>query len=249
MDKIRTEDYYVRSYETDFRGKVSIQSVCRYLGEIAGNHAAELGASVETLWSKKLSWVLSRLHLHMQKYPRWREAVRIETWPSGREHLYALRDFRIFSGQGVLIGRATTSWMVLDLTRKKPVSLPDFVTKIPVPDIPRALDDPFQKMPKLENVDISQTFNVRLSDLDINQHVNFVNYIEWAVETVPAETRKDFRLEELEISYRAESKYGDRIISEVKQIEHESRQVYLHLLRKEADDKEAAVLRTDWSPE
>jgi medium-chain acyl-[acyl-carrier-protein] hydrolase len=247
-DAIHVENYIVRSYEIDSRGRVSIQSVCRYLGEIAGNHAAELGVSVEILLRKKLTWVLSRLHVRMQRYPFWREPVRIETWPSGKGKLYALRDFRIFSGKGEIIGTATTSWMIIDLARKRPASIPEFISKIPVPDVPRALDAPFEKLPELEKADFSKTFNVRLSDLDLNQHVNFVNYIEWAVEAVPAETWKDFKLEEIEISYRAESKYGDRIVSQVQQTRQEGRQTCLHRLHKEADKREVAVLRTGWIP-
>lgn len=243
---IHAEIFKVRSYEIDSRGQASIQSVCRYLGEIAGIHAEKLGASVGILRSKKLTWVLSRLHVRIKKYPHWEEPVKIETWPSGRKNLYAIRDF-IISVREEHIGAATTSWMVVNLDKKRPVSLPEFIVQIPIPDRPRAVDDPFDKLPALETADYIRPFHVRLSDLDINQHVNFVNYIEWAVEAVPAETWNHFRLEELEISYRAESRYGDRIISEAQETVLENRRIYLHRLRKEKDDKEAAVLRTSWS--
>lgn len=242
---IHSDNFKIRSYEIDPRGRASIQSVCRYLGETAGNHATELGASVGVLRSKGLTWVLSRLHIQMKKYPNWGETIRLETWPSGRETFFALRDFLIYKKEE-RIGAATTSWMVIDLVRKKPVSLPDFIINISIPERPRAIDDPFEKLPGLDEVTSSKAFNVRLSDLDTNQHVNFVNYIEWAVEAVPAETWKDFKLEGLEVSYRAESRYGDRIISAAQEIKQEERRIYLHRLRKEKDRKETAVLKTDW---
>jgi acyl-ACP thioesterase len=242
---IHVEVFKVRSYEIDSRGQTSIQSICRYLGEIAGNHANELGASVGVLRSKGLTWVLSRLHVRMKKYPFWGEPIKIETWPSGRENLFALRDFLIYV-QEELIGAATTSWMVIDLARKKPTALPDFIIRISIPQRPRAIADPFKKLPGLDEVTSTKAFNVRLSDLDTNQHVNFVNYIEWAVETVPAETWKNFRLEGVEISYRAESRFGDRIISEAQEIDQKNQRIYLHSLRKEKDNTEAAVLKTAW---
>jgi acyl-ACP thioesterase len=83
-----------------------------------------------------------------------------------------------------------------------------------------------------------------LSDLDLNQHVNFVNYVEWAEETAPAKTWKDFRLEEIETSYRAESKYGDRILSQIQHQIQDRQLVYLHRLHKEANNREVAVLRS-----
>ena len=245
VKNIHVEVFKVRSYEIDSRGQTSIQSICRYLGEIAGNHATELGASVGDLRSKGLTWVLSRLHVRMKNYPYWGESIRIETWPSGRENLFALRDFLIYI-QEELIGAATTSWMVIDLARKKPTALPDFIMRIPIPERPRAIDDPFEKLPGLDVVTLSKAFNVRLSDLDTNQHVNFVNYIEWALETVPSETWKNFKLEGLEVSYRAESKFGDRIISEAQEIDQKNQRIYIHCLRKETDNTEAAVLKTVW---
>lgn len=246
ITSLYVENFKVRSYEIDSRGQASIQSVCRYLGEIAGNHAHRLGASVTVLRSKRLTWVLSRLHVQMKKYPNWGESIRIETWPSGRENLFGLRDFNIFSGKGEHIGAATTSWMVIDLTRKKPIPLPDFIAQIPIPKRPRAIDDPFEKLAGLENITTSKAFNVRLSDLDTNQHVNFVNYIEWAIETVPAATWKDFRLEGLQVSYRAESRFNDRIISEAQEIDQKNQRTYLHHLRKEKNNTETAVLKTTW---
>ena len=156
-----------------------------------------------------------------------------------------MRDFLIYI-QEELIGAATTSWMVIDLARKKPTALPDFIMRIPIPERPRAIDDPFEKLPGLDVVTLSKAFNVRLSDLDTNQHVNFVNYIEWALETVPSETWKNFKLEGLEVSYRAESKFGDRIISEAQEIDQKNQRIYIHCLRKETDNTEAAVLKTVW---
>jgi medium-chain acyl-[acyl-carrier-protein] hydrolase len=247
MKSIRKENFKVRSYEINSRGQASIQSICRYLGEIAGNHANELGASVGVLRSKGLTWVLSRLHVQMKKYPLWGDTIRIETWPSGQKNYFALRDFLIYD-RDELIGSATTSWMVIDLVKKKPVVLPDFIIRIPIPGRSRALDDSFEKLPVPDEITSCKAFNVRLSDLDTNQHVNFVNYIEWAIETVPAETWRDFRLEGLEVSYRAESRYGDRIISEAQEIKQDDRQIYLHCLHKEKDYLETAVLKTDWFP-
>jgi len=245
-ENVFIQKYTVRSYEIDSFGKVSVMGICNYLQDIAGSHAARLGVSVEDLFLRKMTWVLSRLHIRVYKYPLWKEEIRIETWPSGVHGRFALRDFQIFDKNDTLIGDATTSWMLINFNTNKPISMPDFITNIKIPDRNRAIADPFEKIPVLEKENVVKNFNVRLSDLDINQHVNNVNYIEWAVETIPLTIWQKYRLSELEISFRAESNYGDRIVSQTQHIENDTRQIFLHRLLRESDQREVAVLKTRW---
>ena len=242
MRYIRSDYFRVRSYEMDVHGNVSIQTICNYLQEIAGLHAAELGVSVIDLMKKNMTWVLSRLHVMLQKYPRWGEEIKIETWPSGAEGLYAIRDFVITATDKTPVGKATSSWMIIDLSRQKPIQMPDFVHELRVNNRPRAIDDPFDKMPKISKVDYEAQFNVRRSDLDINQHVNNVNYIEWAVESVPHERFRQMKLSELEINFRMESKYGDRVIAQTEVQEASC----LHKLIRSGDNRELALAKTKW---
>ena len=245
-NNIRKEQFQIRSYEIDPSGKVTIQSICNYLQEIASNHAYELGVSVHTLFKQKLTWVLSRLHLQMKAYLKWSEKITIETWPSGVNGLFAIRDFHIFSEQNELIGKATTSWMMLDLKKNRPITMPDFIQDIKLPDRPRAIDDKFKKLEIPHNYDFNKTFNVRLSDLDVNQHVNYVNYIEWAVETIPIDIWQNFRLDQLEVSFRAESKLGNQILSRAHQTKKSNQYIFLHKLSLESDNTELAILKTKW---
>jgi len=242
------ENFTIRAYEIDPKGKASIQTICNYLQEIAGNHARKLGVSVEILLKKNLTWVLSRLHVQIIKYPFWLETIKIKTWPSGVEGLFAIRDFLIFNQKDEIIGKATTSWMLMDIVRKKPIPMPDFVTNIRIPQTTRAIDDNFEKLPRLSKKNMERYFNVRLSDLDINQHVNNVSYIEWAVETIPMEILNKQSLCELEVSFRAESHYGNKVVSFSQQIAENNTNIFLHRLFRESDSKELAVAKTCWRP-
>lgn len=90
-----TGDYQVHSYEIGPDGHVRIQKVCNYLQDAAGCHARELGVSVDQLLPKGLTWVLSKLRLHMVRLPKWGEVIRIMTWPADVQRLFAIRDFRL----------------------------------------------------------------------------------------------------------------------------------------------------------
>ena len=139
--------------------------------------------------------------------------------------------------------------MMLDLKERKPILIPEYIEELKNTEQGRALNDRFEKLPKLDRVDSEKHFIVRLSDLDINQHVNSVNYIEWALEGVPADISKSYNLTDIEVTYRAESVYGDCIIS-LCQVETGANGCrIIHRLQRKADEKEVARLTSIWVPE
>ena len=239
---IHQEKFTVRSYEIDVQGVASVPAICNYLQEVAGNHATELGVAVDHLFRKNMTWVLSRLHVQVFRFPFWREEIKIETWPSGRQSKFATRDFLILDQKHRILVRATSSWMILDLKTQKPIVMPAFMDEIRLPDRKRAIDDDFPKITSPENPTLERRFDVRLSDLDINQHVNNVKYIEWAIESVPLDIWKEKILSELEISFRAETKYGEGIIIKTEQNDD----VFLHHIISDPEQRDLALVKSTW---
>ena len=239
---IHQEKFTVRSYEMDLQGVASVPAICNYLQEVAGNHATELGVAVDHLFKKNMTWVLSRLHMKVFRFPFWREEIKIETWPSGRQSKFATRDFLIFDQKHKILVKATSSWMIIDLKTQKPIVMPAFMDEIRLPDRQRAIEDNFPKMKVPKNPISERKFEVRLSDLDINQHVNNVKYIEWALESVPFDIWKIKILSDLEVSFRSETKYGERIIIQSEQDGDD----FIHNVISEDDQRDLALLKTTW---
>jgi medium-chain acyl-[acyl-carrier-protein] hydrolase len=239
---IHQENFTVRAYEIDAGGRASAITICNYLQEVAGNHATKLGVAVDDLFKNNLTWVLSRLHVQFFKFPRWRDNIRVDTWPSGRTGKFATRDFLIFNQNNEVIVRGISSWMILDLKTLKPISMPPFMHEIPIPDRERAINDNFPKLPLPENPLIKKQFDVRLADLDLNQHVNNVKYIEWTLESIPLPVWQKKQISELEISFRAETRYGEGII-----VLTEARDnLFLHNVISAQDNRNLAVVQTRW---
>lgn len=51
----------------------------------------------------------------------------------------------------------------------------------------------------------------RMSDMDMNGHINNVTYIGWVLETVPPEIQDSSHLYQIEIDYKNECKSGDKV--------------------------------------
>jgi len=237
------EEFIIRSFEMDMNARATIQTICRYLQEGAVNHARHLKVDKDSIGDFNVTWVLSRLNVKMERYPMWKEKVVVETWPVLKDHLFAIRDYQLFDKKGDSLGVGTASWMLIDLDTRKPVPMPPFMDGMENQQRGRALSVAFNRLPALDNVDAEKFFNVRHSDLDINQHVNYVNYIEWALEAIPREVLKINQLTEVAVSFRAESYYGDRVISQVQQRQENE---YLHSLIREEDGTELTRLVTRW---
>jgi medium-chain acyl-[acyl-carrier-protein] hydrolase len=252
-DLIYRKGFFIHTYESDFEGRARLVSLLNFLQDAAGDHAALLGWSVLDLFKKNMTWVLSRYHVRVLRYPAWGERLEVVTWPSGRHGYFALRDYDVRDGDDkpVLVG--TTSWMVLHLGRKQPVKLDElFPTNVFLEK--RALADDFAPLPPVEKAEREVPFRVEMGHLDLNKHVNNAVYIQWALEALPGDVLSRRRPVETEASYRAEAFYGDTVISKILPVPHpvaaagesEPGSVFLHQIVNASTGAELARLRTRW---
>jgi acyl-ACP thioesterase len=246
VQNIRVEKFQIRAYEIDTAGKLSVPALCDYMQEVAGNHARALGVGFEALLKQNMIWVLSRLFLQIDTLPRWSENISIETWPAVADGKFALRDFLFHTAQDQIFGRATTSWMVLDIKQRKSIALPQSVHQIQRPLRDRALVDPFAKLPALARIDWQKNYQVCLSDLDLNFHVNNVSYIRWALDAIPLPIWQARQLYTLEISFRAESHIDEMVTVQIGQSDDKGELALQQRLIRETDQQDLAVVRTRW---
>lgn len=238
------ESFKIRSSEVNADGLITLPAIGNYLQEIAGDSAQQLGFSIEQLIEKNITWVLTRLKIELFDYPKWRETIQVETWPSGYDRMVATRDFRIWNAQKVCVGKATSVWMLLDLNTRRPVNVEPFLAEFAKENPDRALfihrND---RLDVVENPTETKFFNVRYGDLDLNNHVNHVHFMEWVLEAVPGTVWDTKKLQSLDIQFRAECFYGDRIESQAECI---NESCIRHLLKRESDQKEVARAQTIW---
>lgn len=242
------KDYVVHTYETDARGAVRPVALLNYLQDSAGEHAGRLGLSVVDLFKRGLTWVLSRYHIRIHRYPGIGARLEVTTWPSGKRGRFATRDFEVADGDGGPVLSATSSWMVLDLAKKQTINVEEIVGPAYAVER-RALDDPFASLPTLDARDAERRFRVEAGHLDWNRHVNNAVYVQWALETVPADVLLGRRPVAIEVSYRAEALYGDEVLSAVQRIPDAASDgpAFLHQILNAATDAELARLRTRWA--
>ncbi len=245
-DFILTETYSVRSYETDVNGRATVQTIVNYLQNSGFNHALILRKCGGLSHDPSTAYFLTRQRVRIYRYPDWRETITLNTWLDPRIEKYAVREFELTDSSGEIIGCATNSALFYNIHEKKIIPASERMINIPVPPRGRALDDPFESIPRPSVAEFSAEFNTRLADLDMYSHVNNVVYVEWAVETLPQEVWNGWTLRDHEINFRSETGPGEVIQSEAEEITCGEVRIFLHRLVRRSDGKEVALLRTWW---
>lgn len=256
MSLISTVIFPVRTYELDAAERLSISALAGFLQEAAGHNAHSLGFSPMQLLERDRTWVLSRLRLRLRELPGWQAQVAVQTWPSGLDRLFALRDFRILS-EAREIGAAVSSWLVLDANSRRlirPESIRDWQGMIH-PE--RSLALGLEKLPGIEegNPPLQEReLPVRYADLDLNLHANNIRYVEWLLEAVPLAVLRERRLAELDIDYLAEAGHGERVLSRAYEAEPApaapqapgAGRAFRHIVLRQGDGRELARARSAW---
>lgn len=223
---IHSESFKIRASEVDQNGKATLPAICSLFQEVAGNHALKLNFDITQLHDQNLTWVLHRMDIKIDRYPNWREKITIETWPAAGDALRAYRNYRILNEEGNLIGVCLSYWMMINLKTRKPTRMPKDVLDLRLSDIDHVLPVKSDRIMPFEETNVEKKFVVRESDLDMNKHVNNARFVEWLMETYNND--KAYLIKNLDIMFMQESHFGDIIISERKDEEHQN---YRHQLK------------------
>ena len=198
--------YPIHSYEMDQQSRLSLVSAINYFQESAWRNAEALGLGFHELAAKDRFWVLSRLYFEMYRYPLWGDDIRLETWAKGMESLFAMRDFRIKSADGnELLGAGASAWLIIDGTTHR-LQRVENVINGEMPCYPHnAVERKLEKIALAATMTPQARIIAGYSDIDVNDHVNNVSYLNWAVNYLPVE-KEILTVRSIEINFLSEAR-------------------------------------------
>ncbi len=237
-----TMDFAVHYYEVDRFERSNPLSILDYLQEIATLHAYDLGFGFDHIIKENKAWVINRWSLQMDRYPKFRDTITIQTWPSSLEKVIGTREFRILDAQKQQIGCATSRWAYIDLARRRPTRAPIKDEYMAYRNPLRMIDDPFNEIPKPVTAGIRKDVTVHRFDMDSLEHVNNVRYLQWMLETVPDDLLDNYEMATLEIIYRKETGLGEVVHVQTEPLLNGS---CLHLLS-DTSGADVTIARTTW---
>jgi acyl-ACP thioesterase len=202
-----------RALDVNANEEVKFTAIVDYLQQIAYEHAFNLGLSFQQTFKDNLTWFLLRYHIIIQKYPSLNDELTVRSWVCRSETKYTLREFLVIDQNGDTICQATTSWLLFNFRKRKQEDHVKHFSHIPVRDV-RAVDYDFPKLNLPKKIDTKTDVKVRLSDLDLNNHVNNRVYLEMALESIPIRKLEKYRIEKIEISFKGQAFHKDTVLVE-----------------------------------
>lgn len=213
--KLRAEKYsQKRKLETSKMGKSGAMrpvSLMQELQAIADEHATLLGAGRGFCRENNITWVVTHYIIEISEMPGDKEKLTFSTWPVHHEALRAVRDFEVLGSDGRPMVRASSQWIMMDLSTRRPVKLDEYLPDWDcIPD--RALPAPFDKFDEFDSETIAD-FDVRYDDFDVNRHVNNAVYATWATESLGFDFLDSHKLKGLKINFKKEIPAGAKKVS------------------------------------
>lgn len=210
--------YTVEPFQEDFTGRLSWHMLGSRILSTASLHANSRGFGMEQLLPQKLAWVVSRLAIEMDEMPRAGEEYIIETWIRCIYRTFTDRCFAILRPDGTPYGYAYTVWALLNAETRQPVNL----EHLPGGGFGDWVDGekkcgvaPFSRIRVRETTPV-RTIKVQYSDIDINNHVNSIRYIEHMLDLFPEEMYATHEVKRIEVAYHEEA-YADETLNLYKQ--------------------------------
>ncbi len=205
------EKFKIRSYHADLNKYLKPHYLTAFLQEAAWKHANHLDLGYEFMQKQGVAWMLARIYFEMKHYPVWRDEITIRTWPKGTEGLFFVRDMNICNSMKMIIGAATTRWLLVDLKSKRP-RIPALHTDIlTVNKDKHAVDKKPEKLRLTSKTEIDR-LNARISDIDLNNHVNSNKYVEWIVNNLAEAFQSNHTIQSLQMNFLSEVKFGEEVV-------------------------------------
>ncbi|XP_078433857.1 palmitoyl-acyl carrier protein thioesterase, chloroplastic-like [Wolffia australiana] len=221
------QTFAIRSYEIGPDKTATMESIMNLLQETALNHVSSSGlagdgfGATREMSLRKLIWVVTRVHVQVEKYSSWGDVVEIDTWvdaagKNGMKRDWIIRDY----STGVTIARATSTWVIMNRETRHLAKLPEPVREEVSPFyLRRAAIPGGGDAARIEKLDDRTAQNIRSGlaprwgDMDANQHVNNVKYISWILESVPGPVLEAHRLASITLEYRRECRLSHALES------------------------------------
>jgi len=238
------EEFRVASWDVDARNHLTCSAIGRFLQEAAESNARQLGAGFADLHRAGQTWVLSALLVRVDRYPRFRDSIRVETWPRDIVRRRARRDFRLRDAGGEVFAAATSAWYCLDLASRRPVA-PDPWRKVPWLADERALDRECDRLPAVPDAEVEVAVPLRWSDVDLVGHVTNTRYQDLALESYSADWLGRHEIAEIELNFLAEGQYPDTLVIR-RAAEPGHPQTWRHALARRGDDQDVCRARIVW---
>ena len=188
------------------------RAVFTYLEDIACVHANSVNFGLLNSRRGSAHWILLSWNLHILKRPIYDEILTVRTWLESADRVSCIRDFDILNEKGECLAVASSRWVLMDLETRKIIKLTEeYIADFGMEPDKKALNEPLTRFVEPEAYAFEMPYTVERRDIDLNNHVHNLNYLDIAYEMLPEDVYHHRVFNTIVIEYKKEVKYGDDV--------------------------------------
>ena len=245
MENYFEKQFELRYFEMNKFGEASPTTILTLLEETAADHCYSIDYGLYDLINQNIGWVLVSGVMNMERYPTYKEKITIRTWLSSYSTVRGIRENVIYDEDGNIIGTAKGLWIFFDVKRRRPVGIFDEIKESWSSCNEESVKyNVVKKIAAIDSAKHIKDFNVNQFDVDMNEHVSNLRYLQWSLESVPDEIIENYYLHSLEGRFTGEAHYGDSIRSMTENDMNENS--FVHTIKTQNNDQVCVTAKTLW---
>jgi len=191
---------------------ISNKGFLSILQDAAEMHSASIGFGVTDIDKTNYSWALLNWKVQINSRPKYGDTITVKTWSRYSTKLYSYRDFEILDSNGETIAIATSKWVLIDVLKGRIAKIDtELISKYNPEDKSVFGITELDKLEEPQNYSNTINYGIRKADIDVNNHVNNLCYLDIALEAFPQDANEFNSCTELEILYKHQIKLEDKV--------------------------------------
>lgn len=212
-------EYEVNPFFVDPSGEMTITSIINHLQLVAYSHSDSCGWGFDALMKNENRWVLARMAIEMNSYPKTYDQLIIETWVEDTTRAFSSRNFEMKNQFGEVLGYARSIWSIINMETRKSIDLSPIAQNIAnyKSEKPCPIDRPTRPLIIKETEAVK--IPIKYADIDVNRHVNSTRYVEHILDLFPLEFHDKYDIQRFDIAYQSETRFGDHLLLHHKELD------------------------------
>ena len=208
---IYSSNYKIGLDDIGVNNEISNKAILRIMEDVSGFHSASIGYGLFEIETKKRAWMILDWKMKVIKRPKYMDDIKAETWSRKVVRLYAYRDFQLKDKDGNIIAIATSRWIFVDTDRRRPVRLTSDISDLYESEPDKCVFEEEIEDVKCENYLFEKDYYIQRRDIDMNEHMHNLNYLDMAYEILPEDIYKNKVFDNVRIVYKKEIVYGEKV--------------------------------------
>ena len=197
------------------------KAILGFFEDIGGYQSDIAGYGLKDIEETRLSWVLLHWKIKVLKRIKYGDSINVKTWSIGAIHACCYRDYEIYNENNELCVIGTSKWALIHLEKGLMRLTDELVEKYQTENKLAFESFNFDKLKQPENSLLTFEYQVQRRDIDINNHMHNLCYLDLAYEALPKEIYENSSFNNVEIMYKSGAFLGDNLKCFYSQVDNE----------------------------